>query len=174
MPALIWGAGVGCEEENYQRDFHDPFSCVEPCLHNAPIYRQTWTRTAPAPNRPVKHGTPKVFTKPNPSLKHWWNGHSSPSDRRTTRGTSATQPTNEGRARAGGKPRRPRRADMTRRQASRFHGTRASAGHQDRHDSVTPAVIRRERADGTPRPGVIKTESSGSVITKITEPLGGL
>ena len=96
MPALIWGTGVGCEEENYQREFHDLFSRVEPCLHNAPIYRQAWTQTAPASNGPVKLGTPKVFTKLNPSLKYWWNGPGSPSDHRATRARAPHDPSMRG------------------------------------------------------------------------------
>jgi hypothetical protein len=67
-PTLIWRTGVGCEEENYQRDFHDPFTCVEPCIHNTPIYRQTWALTVPAVSGPAKRGTPKALTEPNPLL----------------------------------------------------------------------------------------------------------
>ena len=44
------------------------FTCVEPCIHNTPIYRQTGTQTAPAPNGSVKQGTTKVLTKPNSPL----------------------------------------------------------------------------------------------------------
>ena len=79
-------------EENYQTDFHDLFFHVESCLHNVPIYRQEWTRMAPAPNGPVKRSTPKVFTKLNPSLKCRWNGPGSPSDRRATRARAPHDP----------------------------------------------------------------------------------
>ena len=61
MPTLIWRTGVGCEEENYHRDFHNLFSCVEPCIHDTPIYKQPWTRTAPALSGPAKRGTPKAL-----------------------------------------------------------------------------------------------------------------
>ena len=101
----------------------------------------------------------------------WWNGPSSQSDRRATRGMGAARPTNGGRPRAGGKPRRPRCGDKTRRQASRFHGTRAPASHQDRHDSVTPALApaeswERGRANGMPRPGVIRLSPAAPRLLK--------
>ena len=86
-------------------------------------------------------------------------------------GTGAARPTNEGRPRAGGKPRRPRHGDKTRRWASRFHGTRAPAGYQDRNDSVMAALAPAEswecgQADGTPRPGVIRPSPAAPRLSK--------
>ena len=170
---------MGNEKENYQRDFHDPLSCVEPCIHSTSIYRQTWAQTAPALSGSTKTGHTKGPHLTEPPLECRRDGASSPRNRRATRGTIAARPTNGRRPRVGGKTRRLRRGNETRRPASGFHSTNAPASHQDRRDPVTPSLAhaesrRRRQVDGTPRSGVIKTEFSGSVIIKITEPLGGL
>jgi len=134
VPTHIWRTGVGYEEENYQRDFHDPLSCVEPCIHNTSIYRQTRAQTAPALNGPAKTGHTKGPHLTEPPLEYRRDGAISPSNRCATRGTIAARPTNGRRPRVGGKTRRPRRGDKTRRPASGFHSTNAPAGHQDCHD----------------------------------------
>ena len=176
MPALIWGTGVGCEE-NYQRDFHDLFSRVEPYLHNAPIYRQAWTQTAPASNGPVKNSTPKVFTKLNPPpLKYQWNRPGSPSDRRATRARAPHNPPMRGGPEQGGSrgaldavirhDGRPRDSTAPVLQPAIKTGTTLSRQHW------RSLGMRTCRWD-TPARGH-QTESSGSAIIKIAEPLGGL
>ena len=155
------------------------FTCVEPCIHNTPIYRQTWAQTAQRSAGQPKTGHTKGPHLTGSPLECRRDGASLPSNRRATRGTIAARPTNGRRPRAGGKTRRPRRGDETRRPASGFHSTNAPAGHQDGRDPVTPSLAHAEsrergQVDGTPRLGVVKTKFSDSAIIKITEPLGGL
>ena len=85
---------MGYEEENYQRDFHDSFSCVEPCIHNTSIYRQTWAQTAPALSGSAKTGHTKGPHLTEPPLEYRRDGASTPSNRRATRGMIAARPTN--------------------------------------------------------------------------------
>ena len=94
MPTLIWRTGVGCGEENWRMELHDPPTCVEPCVHNTLIYRQTWARTAPAFSGSAKTGHAKGPHLTEPHLKCQRDGASTPSNRCATRGTIAARPTN--------------------------------------------------------------------------------
>jgi len=92
---------VGYEEENYQRDFHDPLSCVEPCNHIASIYRQMWAQTDPALSGSAKTGHTKGPHLTEPPLEYRRDGASTPGNRRATRGTIAARPANRRRLERG-------------------------------------------------------------------------
>ena len=65
------------------------FTCVEQCIHNTPIYRQTWAQTAPAFSGPAKMGHTKGPHLTEPPLECRRDDASSPSNRRATRGMIA-------------------------------------------------------------------------------------
>ena len=77
------------------------FTCVEPCIHNTHIYRQTWAQTAPAFSGPAKTGHTKGPHLTEPPLECQRDGASPPSNRCATRGTIAARPTNGRRPRVG-------------------------------------------------------------------------
>ena len=142
MPTLIWRTGVGCGEENWRMELHDPSTCVEPCIHNPLIYRPTKPPTVPAVNGPSRTGHTKSLHLFKLTLKY-------------ANGMAPTRPATAAPLGArslhdppmGGGPewrktRHPRYNDKTRRPALRFHDP--SAGHQDGPDPVTPCLVHTE------------------------------
>jgi hypothetical protein len=51
----VWGV----RKRTTKRTSMFRFTCVEPCIHNTPIYRQMWAQTAPAFSGPAKTGHTK-------------------------------------------------------------------------------------------------------------------
>ena len=142
MPTLIWRTGVGCEEENWRMELHDPSTCVEPRIHNPLIYRPTKAPTVLTVSRPARTG-------------HTKSPHLSKLTLKDANGTTPMRPATAAPLGArslhdppmGGGPERGKTRrlwcnDKTRRPASRFHDP--SAGHQDGPDPVTPRLAHAE------------------------------
>ena len=77
------------------------FTCVEPCIHNTPIYRQTWAQTAPALSWSAKMGHTKGPHLTKPPLECRRDGASTPGNCHAARGTIAARPANGRGPRAG-------------------------------------------------------------------------
>ena len=60
---------MGCEEEKWRMEIHDPSTCVEPCIHNPLIYRPTKAPTVPVVSGPARTGHTKSPHLSKPPLK---------------------------------------------------------------------------------------------------------
>ena len=141
MPTLIWRTGVGCEEENWRMELHDPTTCVEPCIHNPLIYRPTKAPTVPAISGPARTGHTKSPRLSKPHINADGTAPTRPANAVPLGARSLHDPPMRGGLERG-KTRRPRYNDNMRRSASRFHD--ASAGHQDMPDPVMPRLAHAE------------------------------